>query len=202
MRPQRRKPTRLPHPWGSPDKNTGVGCHFLLQCMKVKSESEVAQFSLTLSDPLDFSLGYRLLCPWDFPGKSTGVGCHCLLWLVAQSCPTLCNPMDYIACKFPLFMEFSRQEYWSRLPFPSPGFNPTVHLSVEAFAIVRRKKKKTGMIFKFLPRSVASHLLTSTSHGWFHLASSLTLQRGPYLLPTKINPVPSTEPCTLALTLH
>ena len=54
--PHRRQPTRLPHPWGSPDKNTGVGCHFLLQCMKVKSESEVAQSCLTLSDPMDCSL--------------------------------------------------------------------------------------------------------------------------------------------------
>ena len=42
---------RLPHPWDSPGKNTGVGCHFLLQCMKVKSESEVAQSCPTLSDP-------------------------------------------------------------------------------------------------------------------------------------------------------
>ena len=42
----RRQPTRLPRPWDSPDKNTGVGCHFLLQCMKVKSESEVAQSCL------------------------------------------------------------------------------------------------------------------------------------------------------------
>ena len=50
-------PTRLPHPWASPGKNTGVGCHFLLQCMKVKSESEVAQSSPTLSDPMDCS-GY------------------------------------------------------------------------------------------------------------------------------------------------
>ena len=46
-----RQPTRLPHPWDSPSKNTGVGCHFLLQCMKVKSESEVAQSCLTLSTP-------------------------------------------------------------------------------------------------------------------------------------------------------
>ena len=52
----RRQPTRLPHPWDSPGKNTGVGCHFLLQCIKVKSESEVAQSCLTLSDPLDCSL--------------------------------------------------------------------------------------------------------------------------------------------------
>ena len=75
VRPHRGQPTRLPHPWDSLGKNIGVGCHFLLQCMKVKSESEVAQSCPILSDPMDC----RLLCPWDFPGKSTGVGCHCLL---------------------------------------------------------------------------------------------------------------------------
>ena len=53
--PHRRQPTRLPRPWGSPGKNTGVGCHFLLQCMKVKSESEFAQSCPTLSDPMDCS---------------------------------------------------------------------------------------------------------------------------------------------------
>ena len=52
----RRWPTRLPHPWDSPGKNTGVGCHFLLQCMKGKRESEVAQLCLTLYDPMDCSL--------------------------------------------------------------------------------------------------------------------------------------------------
>ena len=78
VRPHRRQPTRLPRPWDSPGKNTGVGCHFLVQCVKVKSESEVAQSCLTLRDPMDFSLP-RLLCPWGFPGKSTGMGCHCLL---------------------------------------------------------------------------------------------------------------------------
>ena len=56
MRPHRRQPTRLLCPWDSPGKNTGVGCHFLLQCMKVKSESEVAQSCLTLRDPMDCSL--------------------------------------------------------------------------------------------------------------------------------------------------
>jgi len=54
--PHRWQPTRLPRPWDSPGKNTGVGCHFLLQCMKVKSESEVAQWYPTLSDPMDCSL--------------------------------------------------------------------------------------------------------------------------------------------------
>ena len=52
----RRQPTRLSRPWYSPGKNTGVGCHFLLQCMKVKSESEVPQLSPTLRDPMDSSL--------------------------------------------------------------------------------------------------------------------------------------------------
>ena len=56
VRPHRRQPTRLPHLWDSPGKNTGVGCHFLLQRMRVKSESEVAQSCPTLSDPMDCSL--------------------------------------------------------------------------------------------------------------------------------------------------
>ena len=76
--PHRRQPTWLPGPSDSPGKNPGVGCHFLLQCMKVKSESEVARLCLTLSDPMDCSL----------PGSSVHeifqarvLGCHCfLLW--------------------------------------------------------------------------------------------------------------------------
>ena len=56
VRPHRRQPTRLPCPWDSPGKNTGVGCHFLLHCMKVKSESEVAHSCPTLSHPMDCSL--------------------------------------------------------------------------------------------------------------------------------------------------
>ena len=56
VRPHRRQPTRFPRPWDSPGKNTGVGCHFLLQCMKVKSESEVAQLCPTPRDPMDCSL--------------------------------------------------------------------------------------------------------------------------------------------------
>ena len=56
VRPHRQQPTRLRRPWDSPGKNTGVGCHFLLQCMKVKSESEVTQSCLTLRDPMDCSL--------------------------------------------------------------------------------------------------------------------------------------------------
>ena len=78
-------PPGSPVPWDSPGKNTGVGCHCLLQCMKAKSESEVAQSCLTLSDPMDCSL----------PGSSLPMG-------------------------------FSRQEYWSGLPLPSPLLSPRV----------------------------------------------------------------------------
>ena len=74
--PYRWHPTRLLCSWDSPGKNTGVGYHFLLQCMKMKSESEVVSDS---SRPHGLQ-ATRLLHPWDFPGKSTGVGCHHLLW--------------------------------------------------------------------------------------------------------------------------
>ena len=56
VEPHRQQPTRLPCPWDSQGKNTRVGYHFLLQCMKVNSESEVAQLCPTPSDPMDCSL--------------------------------------------------------------------------------------------------------------------------------------------------
>ena len=56
VRPHRWQPTRLPRPWDSPGRNIGVGCHFLLQCMKVRSESEVAQSCPTLRNPMNHSL--------------------------------------------------------------------------------------------------------------------------------------------------
>ena len=76
VRPHRRKPTRLPHPWDSLGKNTGVGCHFLLQCIKVKVKS--------------LSRVRLLATPWT------------------------------AAYQAPPSMGFSRQEYWSGLPLPSP----------------------------------------------------------------------------------
>ena len=86
-------PPRLSRPWDSPGKNTGVGCHFLLQCMKVKSESEVAQLC-----PTQRPHGMRptrFLRPRDFPGKGTGVGHHCLLRWISYMCiniPSLLDP--------------------------------------------------------------------------------------------------------------
>ena len=105
VRPHGLQPTRLPHPWDSPGKNTGVGCHFLLQCMKVESEREVTQSCLTLRDPMDCSL----------PGFSVHgiLQARTLDWVaisfskrnyrkkeseVTQSCLTLCDPMD---CSLP-----------------------------------------------------------------------------------------------------
>ena len=77
VRPHRWQSTRLHRPWDSPGKNTGVDCHILLQCMKVKSESEVTQSCPTLRNPVDCSLPGSSI-HGIFPGKSTGVGCHCL----------------------------------------------------------------------------------------------------------------------------
>ena len=106
-RPHRRQPARLPRPWDSPGKNTGVGCHFLLQCMKVKSESEVAQSCLTLSDPMDCSP----------PGSSIhGIfQARVLEWgaiaFSAQSCPILCDSKDSSMPGFPVLhylLEFAQ----------------------------------------------------------------------------------------------
>ena len=101
MQPHRWQPTRLPRSWDSPGKNTGVGCYFLLQCMKVKSASEIAQLCPTLSDPMDCSLPgssihgifqarvlewgaiafsvHGLYSPCNSPGQNTGVGSLSLL---------------------------------------------------------------------------------------------------------------------------
>ena len=75
VRPHRRQPTGLPRPWDSPGKNTGVGCHFLLQCIKVKSESEVTQSFLTLSDPMDCSLPGSS-AHGIFQARVLELGCH------------------------------------------------------------------------------------------------------------------------------
>ena len=78
VRPRRWQPTRLCRPWDSPGKNTGVGCHFLLQCTKVKSKSEVAQSCLTLCNPIDCGRPGSSV-RGDFQGKNTRVCCHALL---------------------------------------------------------------------------------------------------------------------------
>ena len=99
VRPHRRQPIRLPRPWDSPGKNTGVGCHFLLQCMEVKSESEVAQSCPTLRDPMDCSLPGSSI-HGIFQARVLEWGAIAFsLWHTAaakslQSCPILCDPTD------------------------------------------------------------------------------------------------------------
>ena len=125
VRPHRQQPTRLPHPWDSPGKNTGVGCHFLLQCMKVKVKVKLLSRIRLLVTP--WTAAHQAPPSMDFPGESTGVGCHCLLQSmkvksereVAQSCPTLSDPMDY-SLPGSSIHGFSRQEFWSGVPLPSP----------------------------------------------------------------------------------
>ena len=73
--PHRWQPTRLLCPWDSPGKSTGVGCHFLLQCMKMKSESEVTQSCPTPSDPMDCGPSGSSI-HGIFQARSTGMGCH------------------------------------------------------------------------------------------------------------------------------
>ena len=122
VQPHRWKPTRLPHPWDSPGKNTRVACHFLLQGMMVKSENEVTQSCPILSNPMDW-----LLCPWDFPGMSTGVGCHCLLQkmplvLIKIDIPraesTVANPTEWH--HHPLITQARDAGVTSYFSFPSP----------------------------------------------------------------------------------
>ena len=106
VRPHRWQPTRLPRPWDSPGKNTGVGCHFILQCMKVKSESEVAQSCLTLSDPMDCSP----------PGSSVHgtLQARALEWgAIAFSRKTLSHVQFFATPWTVQSMEFSRPEYWN-----------------------------------------------------------------------------------------
>ena len=123
--PHRRQPIRLLCPWDSPGKNTGLGCHFLLQYMKVKSESEVAQSCPTLSNPMDCSL----------PGSSVqGIfQARTLDWVAISFSNTwkwkvkvkslsrarlLATPWT-AAYQAPPSKGFSRQEYWSGVPLPS-----------------------------------------------------------------------------------
>ena len=98
MRPPRQQPTRLHRSWDSPGKNTGVGCHFLFPCMKVKNEREVAQSFLTLSDPMDCSPPGSTI-HGIFQARKSVVGCHNGVLATAtakllQLCPTLCNPIN------------------------------------------------------------------------------------------------------------
>ena len=101
VRPRRRPPTRLLCLWDSPGKNTGVGCHFLLQCMKVKRENEVAQSLRLLATPWTAahwappSMGFCRQEYWSgVPLPSSSIVSATAATKLLQLCPTLCDPID------------------------------------------------------------------------------------------------------------
>ena len=125
--PYRRQPTRLPRPWDSPGNNTGVGCHFLLRCMKVKSQSEVAKSCPTLRDPMDCSprgssvhgIFQARVLEWGAISFS-----NAWKWKVKVKSLSLFQLLATpwtAAYQAPPSMGFSRQEYWSGVPSPSPN---------------------------------------------------------------------------------
>ena len=140
----RQQPTRLPHPWDSPGKNTGVGCHFLLQCLKVKSESEVAQLCPTPSHPMDCSPPASSVhgifqargLEWGAIAFSNYCALTiCCCWLVAKSYLTLYNTME---CSLPISSVhgiLQARILCSGLPFPSPGDLPKPEMETVSSAL-------------------------------------------------------------------
>ena len=116
MRPQRRQPTRLRSSWDSPGKNTGVGCHFLLQCMKVKSENELTESCPTLSDPMDCSppgssihgIFQARVLEWGAIAFSDSIDLYIYLVFsfsgdTSKCCDHCLAPLIYYGCKKVLF---------------------------------------------------------------------------------------------------
>ena len=181
---------QAPCPWDSPGKNTGVGCHFLLQCC--------CQVTSVVSDSVrpHRPQPTRLPRPWDSPGKNTGVGCHFLFQCmkvkseseVAQSIRPSATPWT-AAHQAPPSMGFSRQDYWSGVPSPSP--EPVTYPTVTKIQIMkslvsphpfRKLKKFKIMNYKLWTKEthrdyqintgiqcyVSSPIWTSLTSLWFH----------------------------------
>ena len=142
--PHRQQPTRLPRPWDSPGKNTGVGCHLLLQCMKVESESEVTQSCLTLRDPMDCSppgsSGHGIfqarVLEWVLRIKdlvstySGGAPCEvdCNLWRWHTSFFTLIPNRVHWSLNVIYFSPYPHFSLWPRFPSPEAerGIQPPI----------------------------------------------------------------------------
>ena len=118
VRPHRWQPTRLPHPWDSPGKNTGVGCHFLLQCMKVKSLSPVRLFETP--------------------------------WIAAHQAPPS--------------MGFSKQEYWSGVPLPSPMSNLDSILKSRDITLPTKACLAKAMVFPVVMYGCESWTIKKAEH--------------------------------------
>ena len=134
VRPHRRQPIRLPHPWDSPGKSTGVGCHFLLQCVKVKSLSRV-----------------RLLA---------------IPWTAAHQAP--------------LSMGFSRQEYWSWVPLPSPGWLKQQKFLFSQFQVLEVQDQVSSGLVSSKTTLLGLEIPPASSHGFpsvhFCVCNLLSLQ--------------------------
>ena len=129
VRAHRQQPTRLPHPWDSPGRNTGVGCHFPLQCMKVKSEREVTQSCPTLCDPTDSS-------PPGSPDPGT-LQAGTLEWAPSPSPglipgPTRCSFLGLL-CEKSTFREADEGLLWELLLFLLFFFRSKVSSNLKVF---------------------------------------------------------------------
>ena len=153
VRPHRWQTTRLPHPWDSPGKNTGVGCHFLLQCMKVKSESKVAQSCPTLSDPMDCSLPSSSI-HGIFQARvlEWGAIVRPILFLFfiepifAWNVPLVSLIFLKRSLVFPilLFSSISLHDHWGRLSYFSLLFFGTLHSDTYIFPFLLCMKQGKG----------------------------------------------------------
>ena len=129
VRPHRRQPTRLCRPWDSPGKNTGVGCHFLLQCMKVKIESEVTQSCPTLCDP--WTAAYQAPPSMRFSRQKYWNGVPLaspLLLLLNLKTPKANKPKLSLRLSHennPILPSIARLSHW---PTPTVGFVRQAHL--------------------------------------------------------------------------
>ena len=124
MRPHRRQPTRLPLPCDSPGKNTGVGCHFLLQCMKVKSESESLSRVQLFATP--WTAAYQAPPSMGFSRQEYWRGCHRLLHSVSQLCRFFATPWT-AACQASLTII----NFWNLLKLMSiESVMPSNHLII------------------------------------------------------------------------
>ena len=136
VQPHRRQPTRLPRPWDFPGKNSGMGCHFLLRCLKVKSESEVTQSYLTISDPMDCSL----------PGSSIhGIFQARVLEWGAIVLPHILTPSG-ISIIYPPFVGVEIRHKRNDLPRVVPGWvpsHPASGLSSQSQNTVLGESRKT-----------------------------------------------------------
>ena len=159
MRPQGWQPTKLPRPWGSPGKNTRVGCHFLLQCKKVKSESEVAQSCPTLHDLMDCSppgssihgIFQARVLEWGAIAFSN------YYWRTAKEthnkesipCP---QALQYLNLDKPKFMQckysnsFLQHFYRMKIRIKHGGFNTPVYLSSLKISLKNSKNNNNSQI--------------------------------------------------------